>query len=96
MQLICKKCGLIDQYRTEERTGQNCAFCLGCGYHIKNVPKKDPLDLKIYFGKFKGTTIRNITDKQYLQWVIQNCEKMNERYKDAIQQQIDQLPNKTQ
>ena len=84
MDIICKKCGSVNDYKTELKNSQNVAHCNGCGKFIKNIPYQKP---KMYFGKYKDKFISDITDINYLDWVLrQNIVKGNN--KQAI---IDQL-----
>lgn len=86
--IICKKCGSVDDFRTELKNGQMCAYCLPCGSYIKNIPYQNP---KLHFGKYAGTYISDITDLQYLNWAINNLEKLNQRTHDAIVKRITEL-----
>lgn len=67
--VICKKCGLVDDYSTEIKNGHKVATCNGCKSFIKNIPHQPP---KFYIGKYKGQLISECTDKSYLQWFILN------------------------
>src|SRR3990167_860876 len=40
MQAPCVRCGFVDG-RIEQRSGQNCVFCLGCGRMCYNAPKTE-------------------------------------------------------
>jgi hypothetical protein len=88
MQVICKNCGTVDDYRTEVKANNHCAFCNSCGAFIKNIPVSKP---KMHFGKYAGEYIENITDRQYLQWAFNNLERLNVRTRDAIQKQLNSL-----
>jgi hypothetical protein len=77
MEIICKKCGLINDFRTELKNNQNTAWCNGCGSFLKNIPYAKPA---LYFGKFKGRTIESMTSKeesQYLHWLINSDFRLN-------------------
>lgn len=45
----------------------------------------------MYFGKFKGQKISEIQDSQYLEWVLRASETLNEKYRTAIQERIDDI-----
>lgn len=85
--IVCKKCGLIDDYYTELKNGQNTAFCLGCGAYIKNIPYAKQ---SFYFGKYKGKTVSDVDDIEYLIWFLNNV-KTSPTMKDAVIQQIELL-----
>jgi uncharacterized protein (DUF3820 family) len=86
--IVCKKCGSVDNYRTELKSNQMCAYCNDCGTYIKNIPYSQP---KLHFGKYAGIYISDITDLQYLNWVVNNLTKINQRTLDAIVKRITEL-----
>jgi hypothetical protein len=86
--IVCKKCGSVDNYRTELKSNQMCAYCNDCGTYIKNIPYSQP---KLHFGKYAGIYISDITDLQYLNWAVNNLTKMNQRTHDAIVKRITEL-----
>jgi hypothetical protein len=67
-EIVCKKCGLIDDYFIVEKSGQQTCWCNGCTSFINNK-MKDNFSPIIYFGKFKGFHIEDVP-KYYLQWVL--------------------------
>ena len=67
--IICKKCGLVNDYRVEFRGGHKCAWCNGCGSFLKNIAHKEP---QFYFGKYKGLLISECTDVWYMEWAIKS------------------------
>lgn len=78
MEIVCKNCGSVDQYRTEMKNNQNVAHCLSCGKYIKNIPYAQTP--KLYFGKYKDKPITEIQDLGYLEWLIEkNVVKANIR-----------------
>ena len=87
--IICKSCGLINEYTTEMKSGQNVATC-SCGKFIKNIPYAEPT---FYFGKYSNTKVSEIKDKNYLEWALANIGKLKPKMKDAIKTQIDKLNN---
>lgn len=86
--VVCKKCGSVDNYRTELKHNQMCAYCNDCGSYIKNIPYSPP---KFHFGKYAGEFISDITDLNYLRWAINNLERLNQRTHDAIVKRINEL-----
>lgn len=85
--IICKKCGVINNYRVEENATHKTAYCVDCGAYIKHLPRGDP---EFYFGKYKGAKISDCKDKSYLLWVLENT-KQSENYREAIISQINEL-----
>lgn len=85
--ITCKKCGLIDDYRTELKNGQNTAFCNGCGAYIKNIPYAKS---KFYFGKYKGELVSDVTDIEYLSWFLKNV-KCSPKMIEDIENQLYKL-----
>lgn len=86
--IICKKCGTVDDFWTEKKSNNTCAFCMSCGAFIKNIPTEAP---KMYIGKFKGVAIENICDIGYLQWARDNMQALNGRQLEAINNRIHEL-----
>lgn len=89
--IICKNCGSINDYNTALKSTQNTAYCNSCGKFIKNIPQEKTEHLTIYFGKYKGQKITDIKDRQYLEWILKESSNINEKYRTAIQKQIDNL-----
>lgn len=90
MSVICKQCGSVDDFRTEQKANNNCAFCNTCGTFIKNIPTDVP---RMYVGKFKGKAIQDIDDLQYLKWAYDNMTALNARQKDAVKDRVYSLEN---
>jgi hypothetical protein len=88
--IVCKQCGCIDNFRTEKKANNTCAFCNDCGSFIKNIPTEAP---KMYVGKYKGIEIERIDDKGYLQWAHDNMQSLNNRQREAIKNRIYELNN---
>lgn len=89
MEIVCKNCGSVDDYRIEKKSNQQCAYCNGCDKFIKNIPYRS--QTIIYFGKYKGTDINEITDVPYMQWMYDNVSKLNEAQKQALNNRINLL-----
>ena len=80
MDIICKKCGSINNFRTEKKSNNLVAYCLDCGAYIKNIPYAPP---RMYFGKYKGVLISDFNTPQminYLHWlknsIFYSCHKV--------------------
>jgi hypothetical protein len=67
MDIVCNKCGLVNDYRTEKKSNNLVAYCNGCDAYIKNIPQDVP---KLYVGKYKGIPISDIEDLSYLKWAV--------------------------
>lgn len=85
--VICRKCGLVNDFMIKENGSHKTAFCNGCGAYIKHLAYQEP---QFFFGKYKGTKISECDDKGYLEWVLENT-RQSERYKTAIQERIEKL-----
>lgn len=68
MELVCKKCGLVNDYRTEQKAHNKTAWCNGCDSFIKNIQYSDKQIM--YFGKYKGLEISSINEVSYLEWMV--------------------------
>jgi len=85
--IVCKKCGLVNDYKTRQNAQHVEAICNGCDSHIKFLPMKEPA---LYVGKYKGVPIKTIEDLNYLQWAF-NTLRLSESVRDAVQARIRQL-----
>lgn len=85
--LTCYKCGGSNDFATELKSNNLVAICRGCGSFIKNVPYKEPA---FYFGKYKGTAIKDIIDKDYLTWAL-NTVRLSSSLRAAISERINTL-----
>ena len=88
MEIICNKCGSINDYRTIMKSGQNTAWCNGCDSYIKNIPQNKP---KLYFGKYKGLFVHQMTlpeHRNYFNWLISAGIKLDSRTKQAVLKMI--------
>jgi transcription elongation factor Elf1 len=73
-QIVCKNCGLIDDYREQPNGPHVELICNGCDKHIKfasqNKPFTDETPMK--FGKaHKGVPLGQVPSS-YLSWVLDN------------------------
>lgn len=87
MEIKCNKCGIINDYRTVEKSNNRVAYCNGCDSYIKNIPYDSP---KLYVGKYKGIPIKEIDDLNYLKWAIKTLT-ISESVRSAITSQISHL-----
>jgi hypothetical protein len=85
--IVCKHCGLVNDYKTRQNGKHLEAICNGCDKHIKFLPQAEPM---LYIGKYKGIPIKDIEDLNYLQWVVGTL-RMSESVRDAVQARIRQL-----
>lgn len=93
--LFCKKCSKEVTFIIESKANNNVAYCTVCGCYIKNVPNSF-LDVKTInhffpFGKYKGVKISECSDKDYLLWALNNMNKMNDNFLDAIFERLNEL-----
>lgn len=86
--IICPKCGSVNDYYTELKSNNNVARCNKCDAFIKNLPHADPV---MYVGKYKDKKISEIEDLGYLIWAKKNMVTVGKNIRDAIQKQIDKL-----
>lgn len=66
--LICTNCGSVNDYVVNKTDLHHTAYCNGCGRYIKHLPKENK-DLVIYFGKFKGTCLKDFKSKDHVSWL---------------------------
>jgi len=59
MDVICKNCGSINDYRTEMKSNQQVAYCNGCDKFIKNIPYQEQ---RFYVGKYFKKLVSEVTD----------------------------------
>jgi hypothetical protein len=85
--VVCKNCGLVNDYHTRQNAQHLEAICNGCDKHIKFLPSKEPA---LYVGKYKGIPISKIEDLNYLQWALGTL-KLSAHVRTAIETQIRSL-----
>lgn len=69
--VVCPKCGLINEYRTEPAGVHTKAICNGCNSYIKFLPQGNPPT--IHFGKYSGIEISTMVSEEeikYLHWML--------------------------
>lgn len=87
--IVCLNCGGVNDYRTEMKSGQLTAWCNGCDKYIKNISYQVQ---KFYFGKHKGKAVKEVEDKNYLQWFLDNAGiKKSEAMLSALKDRISEI-----
>lgn len=84
--IICNNCGLINEYQVKQTQLHTTAYCNGCGKYIKHLPKENK-DHVIYFGKYKGTPLKDFLTKEHvnwLNWAVNNATTLKPALKEAI------------
>lgn len=92
--IICNNCGSINDYNIVVKSTQNTAYCNSCHKYIKNIPQEQTEHLRMYFGKYKDKLITEITDEQYLDWVLRTNTNLKDKYINAIRNRIIKIQNK--
>lgn len=87
-EVICKKCGVVNEYKTEKRGNHLTAFCSACGAYIKHIPHVEPA--MFFSKKYPNMKISECEDLQYLKFVHDKI-KLSKRYKEAFERRIDEL-----
>lgn len=84
----CPHCG-SNEIEYIQQDVHRKATCKTCGKFIKFVAQFPPT---LWFGKYNGTPIAEITDKQYLTWLIEKSSiKINSKIIEAILIRLQQL-----
>lgn len=86
-EIICKKYGSIDDH-TIEKSGPHLKAVCSCGTFLKFLAYTTPT---LWFGKYSGISIKEITDKSYLEWLIRNDVVKRGRIRRAIVDRIGEL-----
>jgi hypothetical protein len=87
-EIICKSCGVINDYTITIVGAHHKAVCNGCGKYIKFVHYAPPT---FYIGKYKGTKVSECSDKEYMEWYLYNIQRIPETMKQALQERINEL-----
>lgn len=74
-EVICPKCGLVNDYTITEKSNNSVCTCNGCDFFLGNKPK-EANQLKMPFGKYKNILISDvaINDLPYLLWYYRECK----------------------
>jgi len=84
--IVCTRCGLVDDYRTEKSGPHIKAICNGCDRYIKFLPQGNE-EPTLHFGKYKTRTIKSMTspdETSYLRWILGNLPKLGNVLRTAI------------
>lgn len=84
-EIVCKKCGSVNNYRIEPRGIHRTACCNLCNSYIKHLPQGKPITL--FFGKYKERTIDSMVNKdeiEYLKWLSQKPDLKPNSLRDYI------------
>lgn len=87
--LFCRKCNQDQPVTIQVKANNHVAYCSVCGSYIKNIPHSTE-DSQFYFGKYKGTKIKDCKDLQYMKWILANV-KLTEKIRDDISYRISLL-----
>ena len=69
--VICKNCGLVNDYQIKETNGQQVCTCNGCGTFLGNKPREyNYRSIVIPFGQYKDTLVSECEDLKYLNWML--------------------------
>ena len=89
MEIICNQCRLVNQYEVKVNGPHVTAYCSKCGGYIKNLPQlQEP---KMYVGKYKGWLIKDIQERDYLEWALLNIDSLKENQRKAIREQLQSI-----
>jgi len=90
-EVTCNRCGTVDDYRTEMKSGQNTAWCNGCGKFIKNIPQENAAFV-LPFGKFKGTLMSDMVTQEQISWLNWSLgADFNKNYKEKVNKHLNGL-----
>jgi hypothetical protein len=88
-EIVCNRCGSVNDYKTEQAGPHIKAICNGCDKYIKFLGQDGPFILP--FGKFKGSIITSLKSREeveYLKWLLSvsksNIAKKIESYLKSI------------
>jgi len=87
--VICLKCGVINEFYTLQKNTQLTAWCSVCKSYIKNIPQGG--EPTLHFGKYKDRTIASMIHKDevsYLHWLIKSEIKLTETLKETIKKHL--------
>ena len=91
MEVVCKKCGVVDDYTAKmvtfsNGTKHNQATCNSCDSFIKYLPQ-EKTDFALYKGKHVGRKISEMTsqdDLNYLNWALQTDSFFRQSEKEIV------------
>lgn len=86
--VICKNCGLINDYSIKAIGNNNVCNCNGCGTFLGNHPHEyNYKEVRMPFGKYKDELVSEISDIPYFEW-LNNSVKLKGNLKKAVLQKI--------
>ena len=88
-EVICQRCATINDYFTEPSGPHLKAVCNNCNTYIKFLPQQKEMP-KLYFGKYVGTFVHEMTDLNYLKWLATSTS-IKQTLKDAVNLRISKL-----
>ncbi len=99
-EVVCKKCGSVDDYRTSNSGPHIRADCNGCGAFIKFLPQHakqggSARPSICYTGKYYGKPFSAITDLEWLRWCQANAPMKNTLYRQCFTARINELTAQT-
>jgi len=89
--VICTRCGLVNDYKTVRNGNHLSAYCNSCNAYIKHLPQGKPMIF--YFGKYKGRELASLVEKDelaYLQWAYRNILTLTPHQKTQILEHLKQ------
>lgn len=87
--IICLKCGSVNEYYTLQKNIHLTAFCSVCKSYIQHLPGGGKPTL--HFGKYKDRTIESMVEKDevnYLHWLIKSDIKLTSTLNEAIKKHL--------
>lgn len=90
--IVCKKCGLVNDYIVKEQGPHKTAFCTSCDKYIKHLPTSDGLTL--FFGKYKGRKLSSLVSKDeisWIEWALNNVEILKPAQREAFTNHLKQF-----
>jgi hypothetical protein len=74
--VICPKCGLVNDYKITEKANNSVCTCNGCDHFLGNKPKEKS-SVRMPFGKYKDRLISDVAiiDLPYLLWYYRECQE---------------------
>lgn len=89
--LTCRSCNHTGNDYSQQLQGKHLgAYCGKCKKWIQWLPQEEP---KIHFGKYKDSFVRDVTDLEYLKWIVDKVH-LSKRYMDSVKYRISELESK--
>ena len=85
--MICHRCQK-DVHPVYSKSGPHIrADCPVCQKYIKFIPLKNKDEWVMPFGKYKDVKLKDINDRSYLEWLLENVEVGN-RMRTLIEEKL--------